>query len=77
LTCRLRVIQTGKKRLPKFEVQTEREGSREILEGKQTAEGHLEYELFGDRAVTVRWTVSQLSSAQGNGARKRKKGEKK
>ena len=73
LSCRLRLMPTGRKELPKFEVQTEREGTRQTLEGKETSEGHVEYQLFGDRAVTIRWTKSQPKPSRANGAKKKRK----
>lgn len=77
LYCRLRLMPTGKARLPKFEVQTEYEGRTETLEGKETAEGHIEYQLFGGREVTVRWTADEPKSSRTNGAKRGKKGRKK
>ena len=59
LSCRLRIIPTGKKALPDIKVQTEREGEIETLRGHETEEGHLEYEVFGDRLVTVAWEVQK------------------
>jgi hypothetical protein len=55
LSCRLRLIPTSKKALPELEVHTERYQAEETLKGQETPEGHIEYELFGDREVTVRW----------------------
>ena len=76
LSCRLRLMPTGRKRLPKFEVQTEREGTIETLEGRKTSEGHAEYKLFGDRAVTVCWSVSHPPSRKAKGGKNRQKGKK-
>ncbi len=55
LCCRMRIMPLGKSRLPAFEVRTERNGASSSLNAHETPEGHLEYELFGDRQVTVRW----------------------
>jgi hypothetical protein len=55
----------AKKPLPTFEVSTEREGMTEILHGHQTPEGHLEYELFGDRQVRVKWEESKKKRKNG------------
>jgi hypothetical protein len=62
LSCRIRIIPTGKKPLPEFEVTTERDESMETLQGHKTDEGHLEYEVFGGRNVTVQWKVAQKNS---------------
>src|SRR5215208_5610184 len=62
LSCRLRLIPVEKEGLPEFEVSTEYEGRAEMLQGKETPEGHMEYELFGDRMATVRWDADQSKS---------------
>src|SRR5205085_3862785 len=59
LWCRLRIIPTAKTSLPKFEVRTEREGDFETLRGHETPEGHMEYEVFGDRIVIVQWEAGE------------------
>jgi hypothetical protein len=59
LSCRLRLIPTGKTSLPEFQIYTEREENIETLRGQETPEGHLEYELFGDRTVTVKWKENE------------------
>lgn len=73
LSCRLRIMPTGRKALPKFEVVTEREGVQETLQGRATPEGHIEYEVFGDRDVIVQWPLKTGKSRSQNG----KKGNKK
>lgn len=72
LTCRLRIMPTGRAKLPKFKVMTEREGVAETVAGHKTPEGHMEYELFGDRIVTIEW---QTETAKNN--KKERKGSKK
>jgi hypothetical protein len=73
LSCRLRIIPTGRARLPDFEVVTERDETTETLKARKTEEGHLEYEIFGNRTVTVKWPVGKPKS--GNG-KKSKNGRK-
>ncbi len=74
LSCRLRIIPTGKTSLPKFEVRTEREGDLETLQGHETPEGHMEYEVFGDRIVIVQWEANEgRTGSQKNNGRKGKK----
>jgi hypothetical protein len=65
LSCRLRIIPTGKKALPALEVQTEREGITETLRGHETPEGHIEYELFGDRLIMVVWETQEKKNHNG------------
>lgn len=77
LACRLRVIPTGRAALPDLKVTSEREGSTVTLQGKQTPEGHLEYEIFGDDTVTVEWEAEQTEKRNGNKNRNGRKGRKK
>jgi hypothetical protein len=77
LFCRLRLMPTGKARLPIFEVQTEREGSSETLKGKEISEGHIEYEVFGDRSVTIHWKENRRKPSRANGGKTGRRGEKK
>jgi len=58
LSCRLRLMPTGRKSLPGLEVQAQLEGHTEKLKGRETAEGHIEYEIFGNHQVTVNWSKS-------------------
>ena len=74
--CRLRLMPTGKKRMPKFEVRTEREGSSETLEGYKTPEGHIEYELFGDCAVTVEWKKGPRTASANGQTKNGQKGKR-
>ena len=62
LSCRLRIMPTGRAELPTFEVITEREEEKETLQGQETEEGHLEFEVFGDRNVIVQWEKSTSKS---------------
>ena len=55
LSCHLRILPIGKKALPDVQIQAERKGQIETLSGRKTPEGHVEYELFGDRLVMVTW----------------------
>ena len=55
LSCRLCIMPTGQKALPDFEVQAGQDGRMETLQGDETAEGHIEYEVPGDRTVIVQW----------------------
>lgn len=72
-SCRLRLMPMGRAQLPGFKVMTEREEETETLRGRRTPEGHIEYELFGDRNVIVEWSSEE--STRGNG-RKTKNGRK-
>jgi hypothetical protein len=77
-SCRLRIVPTGRKALPDFEVITERQEGTETLQGRETQEGHIEYELFGDRAAIIEWKVKERKpgAAQKNtNGRKGKKNE--
>jgi hypothetical protein len=73
LSCRLRILPTGRKSLPKFEVRMEREGNIESLEGHKTSEGHLEYEVPGDCIVMVEW---KANPQKGNSKNERKGSKK-
>jgi hypothetical protein len=79
LSCRMRIIPTGRKGLPVIEVTTEREDGSETLEGRETEEGHLEFSVSGDRNVIVRWQAieskppSRKKTNHSNGRRGRKK----
>jgi hypothetical protein len=77
LSCRLRIMPTGKAKLPAFEVTTRREEETEILQGRKTPEGHLEYELFGGRSVIIDWRSSQKKTGNGKKAKNGRKGSKK
>lgn len=72
LFCRMRIMPTGRGKLPKFEVITERGDATETLQGRQTPEGHMEYDLFGDRAVIVQWQTGQEKKSK-NGRKGSKK----
>jgi hypothetical protein len=75
LYCRLRVMPIGRAKLPKLEVTTERDGNTETLQGRETPEGHREYDLFGDRAVIVHWQAKK--SGNGKKSKNARKGSKK
>jgi hypothetical protein len=76
LSCRLRIMPTGRKALPKFKVITEREGNEETLQGRETPEGHIEYELFGDQNVTVQWKAKVKKSRSSKENKNGRKGSK-
>ena len=75
LYCRLRIMPSGRGKLPEVEVITERNDSTETLRGRETAEGHREYDLFGDRTVIVQWQSSQNKNGKKtkNGRKESKK----
>jgi hypothetical protein len=75
LSCRMRIIPTGRAKLPAFEVKTEHAGTTETLQGTETPEGHLEYELFGDRTVMASWKPGEKKA--GTKTRNGRKGKKK
>lgn len=77
LYCRLRILPTGRGRLPKFEVLTEREETSETLQGRETPDGHIEYELFGDRTVIVEWNAGERQRGNGKKNNNGQKGNKK
>lgn len=72
LSCRLRIVPTSKAELPTFKVSTERGEETETLRGRETPEGHIEYELFGDRTVIVQWTAGNVKKTK-NGRKGSKK----
>jgi hypothetical protein len=75
LFCRLRIMPTGRSKLPEFKVMTERDGRTETLRARETLEGHLEYDLYGDRAVIVQWPARK--SSNGKKSTNGRKGSKK
>jgi hypothetical protein len=70
-SCRMRIIPTGKANLPTFKVTTEREEETETLQGRETPEGHLEYQVFGSRIVVIDWQVSENKAGSGKKTKKR------
>jgi hypothetical protein len=56
---------TGRKSLPGFEVQAQLDGHAEKLQGRETEEGHIEYEVFGHHQVTVNWSTAKSNSRNG------------
>jgi hypothetical protein len=77
LSCRMRIIPTGRAGLPAFKVTTEREESSETVRGRETSEGHIEYELFGDRTVIVQWAGKKKDSRSEKKNKNGRKGSKK
>ena len=79
LSCRMRIIPTGRKGLPKLKVTTERNQLTETLQGRETEEGHIEYTVSGNRNVTVQWEANESKprsikkSNNTNGRKGRKK----
>lgn len=65
LSCRMRLIPSGKKSLPALEVETELDGQKATPRSVQTEEGHLEYELFGGHTVYVKWPARKSYSRNG------------
>jgi hypothetical protein len=63
LNCRIRLMPIGRKSMPTFKVESRLDGHTETLKGRETEEGHIEYEVFGDHVLTVSW------SAKGNNSR--------
>ena len=76
-SCRLRIIPTGRARLPDFKVITEHDETTETLKGRKTPEGHIEYELFGNRTVIVEWAVGESKPSNGKKTKTGRKGTKK
>jgi hypothetical protein len=76
-SCRLRIMPTGRAELPKCKVITERGETSETLQGRQTPDGHIEYELFGDRTVIVSWEEKQSPSRSARKTKNGRKGSKK
>jgi hypothetical protein len=77
LPCRMRIMPTGRAKLPKFQVRTERGDTAETLQGRETREGHLEYKLFGDQTVIVQWAAKQNASRPPKKPKNGRKGSKK
>ena len=75
LSCRLRIIPTGRQGLPPIKVIAESEDSNETLRGHETEEGHLEFAVCGDRNVIVEYQIKQSkprSERKGNNSNRRK-----
>jgi hypothetical protein len=77
LSCRLRLMPVGKAQLPQFKVLTEREGQTDALQGRKTPEGHMEYELYGDRTVIVEWNAGENKAGKSRKTKNGRKGNKK
>jgi len=58
LTSRLMLVKTGKDKMPEFSVKLN--GSKELLKGKRTKEGHLEFTVPGDSEIYINWTYENL-----------------
>ena len=65
LRSRIRIMPVGRKSLPEFEVLAHVDGHGEKLKGRETEEGHMEYEVFGDSMVTVNWSAGRNNSRNG------------
>lgn len=76
LSCRLRMMPTGRAELPTFKVTTERGEDTEALRGHKTPEGHIEYELSGARTVIVQWNGNERKRANGKMNKNGQKGNK-
>lgn len=70
LSCRMRIIPTGRAELPTFQVTIEREGLNETSQGRETTEGHIEYELFGNCTVMVQWEGKKKNKNGRKGSKK-------
>jgi len=77
LYCRLRIMPNSRGKMPKIEVTTERNENTETLQARETPEGHIEYELFGDRTVIVHWNTGERKRANRNKNKNGRKGRKK
>ena len=53
MSCRLMLVKTGKGKMPEFMVT--QKGSKELLTGKKTKEGHLEFTVRGDSEIHINW----------------------
>jgi hypothetical protein len=53
LNSRLMLVKVGKGKMPAFTVNFK--GSRELLKGKKTKEGHLEFIIPGDSEIHINW----------------------
>jgi hypothetical protein len=73
----MRIIPMSSAALPAFKVVTERDESSETLRGRETSEGHIEYELFGDRTVIVQWEAKKSHSRSQKKTKNGRKGSKK
>jgi hypothetical protein len=65
LSCRIRLMPIGRKTMPAFEVDSQLDGHTEKLQGRETDEGHIEYEVFGDHRVTVSWSTNRRHPRNG------------
>ena len=65
LNCRMRIIPTGRKSLPDFEVEAGLDNRKKFLQYVETEEGHYEYELPGGHSVSVTWSGSSKNSRNG------------
>ena len=74
---RMRIMPRGRAKLPAFKVSTERGEISESLRGRETPEGHIEFRLFGDRTVIVRWETEQDKSRAEAKNKNGRKGKKK
>jgi len=54
LNCRLLLVKTDKGKLPIFKVTVN--GQEEILQGKKTKDGHLEFTVAGDSNIIINWS---------------------
>ncbi|MBE9600757.1 hypothetical protein [Pedobacter sp. MC2016-24] len=54
LPCRLMIVKTKSTKLPALKISVK--GEKEPIKGIQTKDGHLEYQLTGDKQVSIQWT---------------------
>ncbi|MEO6520593.1 MAG: hypothetical protein ABIN91_02875 [Mucilaginibacter sp.] len=54
VNCRLMLVKTGKEPMPEFSVRLN--AGKELLKGKKTKEGHLEFIIPGDSEIHISWS---------------------
>lgn len=65
LNCRMRLMPLGRRTLPDLQVESQLNGHTERLKGRETEEGHMEYEVFGSQNLTVSWSTKGNHSRNG------------
>lgn len=65
LACRMRIMPIGRKSLPAIEAEAELDGNIKPLKGIKTAEGHLEYQLYGGQKIHLTWPGGKSNSRNG------------
>lgn len=57
LPCRLVIVKTSGTKLPDFKLSVK--GKKEPLQGTQIKDGHLEYQLTGNKKISIKWSHKQ------------------